>query len=141
MKSFQDFLKGRLPKSATVAVFNNNKLLLLRRSSTAPWMPLHYALTGGGIEEGETPEDAASREMIEEIGLDIPPYELKKVQTRVENDHVNFVHATVVDNPKITLNFEHDKYEWCDYEDCKKLNLVPNLDIIIDNLKNKGYFG
>jgi 8-oxo-dGTP pyrophosphatase MutT (NUDIX family) len=104
-------------------------------------MPLYYCLTGGGVEEGETPEDAASREMIEEIGLDIPPYELKKVQTRVEDDYVNFVHATVVDNPKIRLNFEHDKYEWCDYEDCKKLNLVPNLDIIIDNLKNKGYFG
>jgi hypothetical protein len=41
---------------------------------------------------------------------------------------------------KVKLNFEHDKYVWCNYEECKELNLVPRLGNIINNLKNKGLF-
>ncbi|WP_394188165.1 NUDIX domain-containing protein [Paenisporosarcina quisquiliarum] len=38
----------------------------------------YYVIPGGGIEEGETPEDAAIREVKEELGIDI---EIEKLLT------------------------------------------------------------
>ena len=77
MNSFKDFLKGRLKKAACVAVFNpKNELLLLRRSETAEWMPLHYCLPGGHAEEGETMAQTAERELFEETGIEINSSEI-----------------------------------------------------------------
>lgn len=44
------------------------QVLLLLRAPTSGDFPLHWALPGGLIEEGETPEQAAIRECQEEIG-------------------------------------------------------------------------
>lgn len=44
-------------------------LILTRRSSRLKNHPGQWAFPGGRIEDGESPEDAASREMEEEIGL------------------------------------------------------------------------
>ena len=54
---------------ALVAVFNSNKeLLLLKRSDKAHCGGL-WSFPGGKVEDGETPLDAAVRELKEETGL------------------------------------------------------------------------
>ena len=103
-------------------------------------MPLKYAFPGGKIEEGETPEEAASRELYEETEIEVSPNLLKKIATVTNDDYVNFVHVAEINNKKVILNFEHDKYVWCNFEDCSSLNLVPGLLNIIEMIKNKGYF-
>lgn len=45
-----------------------DSVLLLLRSGNTRDFPLHWGLPGGGIEEGETPEQAAIRESQEETG-------------------------------------------------------------------------
>lgn len=45
-----------------------DSVLLLLRSPTAQDYPLHWCFPGGGIDEGETPEQAAIRESQEEVG-------------------------------------------------------------------------
>jgi 8-oxo-dGTP pyrophosphatase MutT (NUDIX family) len=47
-----------------VAVYVDSSLLLVRSSYRTEW-----SFPGGGVERGETPEDAARRELAEEIGL------------------------------------------------------------------------
>lgn len=47
-------------------------VLIQHRSDDAPVAPGLWALSGGGIEEGETPEEAARRELLEEAGLTVP---------------------------------------------------------------------
>jgi mutator protein MutT len=48
-------------------------LLLTRRASTLASHPGQWALPGGRVEPGETAEDAALRELAEEVGLVVDP--------------------------------------------------------------------
>lgn len=54
--------------AAGIVYRSGDSVLLLLRASNAGDFPLHWGLPGGGIEEGETPEQAAIRESQEEIG-------------------------------------------------------------------------
>ena len=47
-------------------------VLLTRRASRMRAHPGQWALPGGRLDEGETPVDAARRELHEELGLDLP---------------------------------------------------------------------
>ena len=60
-------LQRRRREGAMVAIHVGQSLLLLRSSYDSAW-----TFPGGGIRQGETPEDAARRELAEEIGLVAP---------------------------------------------------------------------
>ena len=104
-------------------------------------MPLHYCLPGGHAEEGETMIETAERELFEETEIELNESEMESFGNYITDEYANFIFVGHANDSKVKLNFEHDKYVWCDYTECKKLDIIPNLDIIIDNLKNKGYFG
>ena len=56
------------PRSA-VLITKNHQILLIERRKAG--QPAYYVLPGGGIEAGETPQQAAIREMKEELGVNI----------------------------------------------------------------------
>lgn len=130
-----------LIKGATVAIFNPEKqILLLKRSSTANWMPLKYCLPGGHAKKNEPLIKTAERELYEETDIEINLYDLKNYTSFVDNNHFVVVFVTYSKNSKVRLNEEHSKFLWCKYEDCFELDLVPNLLEIIKDLKNDDYF-
>lgn len=45
--------------------------MLLRDDKPTISFPNHWSLAGGKVEEGETPDAAAHRELLEEIGIDL----------------------------------------------------------------------
>lgn len=57
--------------SVVVLYDENGQLLLQHRTADAPILPNYWAFFGGGIEEGETPERAAKRECLEELGYQL----------------------------------------------------------------------
>ena len=63
-----DGLDGRM-----VGVAGGAALLLCRRSAGLNSHASQWALPGGRIDPGETPEEAARRELDEECGLSLPP--------------------------------------------------------------------
>lgn len=63
---------------ASVILIKNNKIGLIKRIREEA---VYYVFPGGGIEEGETPEVAAKREALEEVGVEVKIHEcLAKVK-------------------------------------------------------------
>jgi 8-oxo-dGTP pyrophosphatase MutT (NUDIX family) len=99
----------RLPIEVFIVVRRADEYLVVHRvpSDGGYWHGI-----AGGVEEGETPEHAAERELFEETGLAVAPSPL---HTPFTYDAVT-VHTFLVDvqpewEPE--LNDEHDDYRWC----------------------------
>jgi len=57
-----------LRNRGSVILLENNKVVLIKRNRNGQ---VYYVFPGGGIEKGETPEIAAKREALEELGVQI----------------------------------------------------------------------
>jgi dATP pyrophosphohydrolase len=100
------------------------EVLALRRAAggrcSGSWEVVH-----GSIEEGETPPQAALRELREETGL-APErfYNLSRVETfyRHRVDEVAFipVFAAFVQNDSVRLSNEHDAFEWLPFSTARE---------------------
>lgn len=126
-------------KSATVAMIRDNKLLLLRRGASAPWMPGRYCLPGGKLDKGETLIDCAVRELCEETGIVIDSNKLMPLSVTYKAgwDKVLFVDNR--DEPySVVLNWEHDHYVWASYSESTTMSLVPTLPTVIKSLVSWG---
>jgi 8-oxo-dGTP pyrophosphatase MutT (NUDIX family) len=60
----------------------NGRVLMQHRDRHAKVSPNQWAMPGGKIEEGESPEEAARREVLEETGLDAGPIQAYLTRTR-----------------------------------------------------------
>ena len=103
-----------MTKSAGIAVFNNNNILLAKRiefyKGELCILPGYWAIFAGAIEEGETPAEAAERELFEEANLTIEnPIELIG---EIDDFIVFGTHFDELVYPD--LNFEHTEYGWFD---------------------------
>lgn len=56
--------------AALILYDDEHRLLLQHRTDDAPTFPSHWSFFGGGVEAGETPEEAVKREAMEELAYD-----------------------------------------------------------------------
>ena len=80
MKSID--LEPETKKGAGCIIYatSTNNFLLIQRSEYVP-APLSWGLPGGTVEKNESPEDAARREVFEEIGFDLKHIPLELIYT------------------------------------------------------------
>src|SRR6266849_7078471 len=71
--------------SVLILYNNDSKILLQHRTKDAPTFPDYWAFFGGGIEEGESAEQAVKREGLEELGYAVTAATLLTVQRFVHN--------------------------------------------------------
>jgi 8-oxo-dGTP pyrophosphatase MutT (NUDIX family) len=86
--------------AALVAIWHKDQVLLIRNSYVA-----HYGLPGGYVRKGEAVEDAAARELAEELSLRVSPDELRLAHEETyewggKRDHV-VIFGLDVDTPPV----------------------------------------
>lgn len=96
-----------------VFVAPDGDILLLRRSSKEANYSGHWALPGGGVDAGETPELAADREVGEEMGVRVKTPKKLLDRRRTPTDMVFHTFAQPVPEKFVPrLNEEHSGYAW-----------------------------
>jgi len=104
--------------AVSAAIFRADRLLIVRRAR-APGLGL-YTLPGGGVELGETLQEAVIREVREETGLDIEPLALagyrqvivRDANGRIERHFVLLPFASRWIAGEVALNEELSEAHW-----------------------------
>jgi 8-oxo-dGTP diphosphatase len=118
--------KKMMRVSLTVIFNDDNKILLVKRNEDDSWCPNCWALVGGKIEKNESPEEGLEREVKEETKIDLVKYKLKKIIK--ENNVLQYLYLSKINNDFVELNGEHSDYKWYTLDEVKKLNnVVPEL--------------
>jgi dATP pyrophosphohydrolase len=126
-------------KFSTVAVVNRDKrILLLKRGPTAPYNPNNYCFPGGTVEENESLEYAASRELYEETGIFVENNSLEKMVIVYPSGYKKIIFVTKVDDAEVILNYEHTNYEWVTSNDSINYPMVNGLRITLSSLYENG---
>jgi 8-oxo-dGTP diphosphatase len=121
-----------------VMIFNKKGQILLghrtENSGSVFGLDDVWALPGGKVEYGETFEQAAAREIMEELGIRILKPEVKVLQTNMnEKAHFTTVGLAVTKfegEPKIMEPEDHDRWEWFDMDDLPEIGYVPSREMI-----------
>ena len=116
---------------AGVIIVNNNQILLIHRHKNGLE---YFVLPGGGVEQGETPEQAAIREAKEETGLDVILSE-RFVDSADERDHnphryfwvQSFSGHLELGGEEAIINNPQNSYEleWHPRDDLKTITFYP----------------
>jgi len=123
--------------AVSAAVFRDGRVLIVRRAQP----PAHglYTLPGGGVELGETLEQAVMREVREETGLDIEPVALAGYRQMIARDAAGRIERHFVILPfaarwlagEVSLNAEVAEAKWLLPAEIGALNTTEGLAEIV----------
>lgn len=130
-----------MPRNVSVIILydKDKKILLQHRSENAKRMPSYWGFFGGGIEAGETPEQAVKREALEELNYSLSNPKLIMKQRFLLNDGNNEKNVFIEEynsNKKITLN-EGQNLKWCDFSELSKLKIIDHDMEVLKYIKDK----
>lgn len=114
-------------------------ILILQRGSTAPWMPNAWSLVGGGVDDGETPINAAIREAVEEISVKLTDV---KFASRLYTEDMGVLYyftATLPNGASVKLDWENQAYAWVNASNYEDYEYVPYVKEFIE--KQLGLYG
>ena len=121
--------KPKKRSSLVVVTDDEGKVLLGKRSSTDKWMPNHWGVFGGGVDEGESFEEGAVREIFEETHLRVNPDDLHFIRD-VRPGLKLFItdkYSGEVSLEEASHGFEHSDFGWFTTEEIEELQTVPNI--------------
>lgn len=121
-----EHLSSEGPKNAGVVIFYGNTVALGKRIEVCPYTKKPPAFAGywspfcGAIEKGETPEEAAARELKEETGIEV---ETGRLNLMSQIRDLALFALDTKDLKMIELDYEHTEYG---YFKVSQLHNSPN---------------
>lgn len=126
----------------TAYLFNQGKLLILKRSEKVGHYKSMWDTVSGYLDEIKDPVRKALEEVSEELG--IGPETIAKASKGKEfsfldeKEGVEWIIAPILvvlsKKPNIKLDFENTEYRWIDPESLSNYKTVPGLDIGLRNI-------
>lgn len=124
-------------KSAAVILRNvKEECLLLKRGETAPWMPGKWNLPGGNRDPGETLEETARREALEEAGVVVGALRLVGVVSYPRDDLHVYEAREWTGEPRMC--WESQAMEWVPLDKIPEFEMVPLLGKVFEKLEPHG---
>lgn len=110
-------------RGAYAALWLDGNILLIRNSYKSV-----YTLPCGGIDRGETPVEAAQRELLEEVGLDVPIENFKPAcqlvnHTEFKRDHIFLFEVQLKTPPR--LKADGREVVWLGFRNLKSALTMP----------------
>lgn len=127
-------------EAAIAATYNpeKQKYLLLKKAEDHPDAGT-WEFPGGGVEKGETPEEAALRELKEETGLKGSLEGFGDVYSReVKGKQVEF-HAFLVEveSENVELSEEHQDYKWVSKDEIMDKNTHDGYELVLESIRDE----
>ena len=95
-----------------VAIVHDGRVLAARRSYPAD-VAGRWEFPGGKVDDGETPDEAAVREVAEELGCVVAVTDWLEPEVRIRDGLVlRVATATLVDREPVPRHGEHDAVRW-----------------------------
>ncbi len=131
--------------SVNVVENGDSEILLLKRSTASRYGPGLWGFPAGHVEDGESPQECARRELFEEIGAGISVETVKQLAP-VRDEISGKIHEFYLFHLRwlggeITLNHEHTGYAWVSRHDYKNYPVMRGvgLDLLYLDIWPKEY--
>ena len=114
------------PTNVVVAIIKNDNYYLLAKRNKDKYMGLKWEFPGGKVESTETFKEALSREILEELNVNIEIHN-KVAEEKYQDSEINIIlHYFMCSllNEDIVLS-EHEAIEWVKKEEFFKYDFVP----------------
>jgi len=116
-----------------IIINQDNRLLIVKRAvRREKAYPGLWDLPGGGVEEGETLQEAATREAMEEIGIKIrQPQDYFYVYHYEDKDLYVYGIISKTNNTNVTLSEAHTEFKWISKDEYKDFEYTPSVGATI----------
>ncbi|RLE45947.1 hypothetical protein DRJ22_03230 [Candidatus Woesearchaeota archaeon] len=111
----------------------DDKVLVVRRSPKESFLTGWFELPGGGVEFGESPQDAVIREFFEETNIRVSIVDIIRVFSYVSDDNskhtveIVFLVKALSNVSDIRLSEEHDDFRWISLDELNNLKISEEI--------------
>ena len=114
---------------------HSEKILLLQEPETNEWMPLHWGFPGGKPLMGESFIEAYKRKMEGELGLDIKPEGIIKIEELLQGEKtVVMYHLLAKSEEEFNPNGEAKNHKWMSKEEIENMQTEEFTEFFNKNL-------
>lgn len=113
-------------------ILKKDKILLIKRAENEDSHKGKWSVPGGGLEEGETQEEALRREINEELASEIlwfKPFRSFEYQMPKRLVKATYFYGDIKGD--IKLSEEHSEFNWFSFKEIKNLDVAYNQKEIL----------